>query len=51
MRDMRSLARSLGLTKVVEYQKPLRAEEAPIEDSRYVDHSTGLSEAIDDDFE
>jgi len=51
MRDMRLLARSLGLTKIREDQLPLKAEESDIDDCRYVNLKNGLNEAIDTDFE
>jgi len=49
MRDMRLLARSLGLTKIREDQLPLKAEESDISDCRYVNHEDGLDETVDDD--
>jgi len=49
MRDMRQLALCLKLGRIVEPQKPLRAEESDISDGKYVDHKDGLSEAIDND--
>jgi len=51
MKDLRLLAQSLKLGRIVEPQKPLRAGESDIPDGQYVDHKDGLSEAIDTDFE